>query len=111
MIYLLAYTIENKTVLAIRDGAFCGCDNLDKALELLPNYNEYHSKSYTWSMSAAIHYMQFPSKIVEVESLDEVEKNLLDRTILKNSSVAGSICYTRLKEGYEPKTIKEANLV
>jgi hypothetical protein len=111
MLYLLAYTIENKTVLAIRDGAFCGSEDIAQALKMLPNYNEYHNRSYTWSMSAAIHYMQFPSKIVQVESLDEVDVNLLDRTVINSRSVAGSASYVKLKEGYEPKTIKEANLV
>jgi hypothetical protein len=111
MLYLLAYTIENKTVLAINNGAFCGSEDLSEALKLLPDYREYHSRSYTWSMSAAIHYMQFPSKIVEVASLDEVDVNLLDRNIIRSSSVAGSASYVKLKEGYEPKTIKEAQLI
>lgn len=111
MLYLLAFTIEGKTVLAIRDGAFCGSENLSEALKMLPNYNKYHDRGYTWSMSAAIHYMQFPSKIVEVASLDEVDVNLLDRTVIRSSSISGSASYVKLKEGYEPKTIKEAELI
>ena len=111
MLYLLAYTIEEKTVLAIRDGAFCGSEDLSEALKMLPDYKEYHGRSYTWSMSATIHYMQFPSKIVEVASLDEVDVNLLDRTIINSRSVAGSASYVKLKEGYEPKTIKKAELI
>lgn len=111
MLYLLAYTIENKTVLAINNGSFCGGEDLAETLKLLPDYKSYHSRSYTWSMSAAIHYMQFPSKIVQVESLSEVDANLLDRTVIKNTTISGSVSYTKLKDGYEPKTIKESELV
>jgi hypothetical protein len=111
MLYLLAYTIEKETVLAINSGSFCGGEDLSETLKLLPNYKEYHSRSYTWSMSAAIHYMQFPSKIVQVESLDEVDANLLDRQIISSRSVSGGVSYVKLKDGYVPKTIKEAELI
>ena len=97
-------------MLAIRDGAFCGSEDISQALKLLPDYNEYHNRSYTWSMSAAIHFMQFPSKIVQVESLDEVDANMLDRNIIRHSNVSGNVSYVKLKDGYEPKIIKEAEL-
>lgn len=110
MIYLIAYTIEKETVLAINNCAFIGGEDLDEVKKLLPDYNKYHNRSYTWSMSAAIHWLNFPSKVIEVASLDEVDDNLLDRQIITNSSVAGKVSYVKLKKGYEPKTLVKGKL-
>lgn len=112
MPYLLGFLVENKNVLAIgNDNLFMGTDDPGQALKMLPHYVDDHTKGYTQSMSACIHWMQFSPRLFFFDDLDSLEQALLDRVVWNGSSISGNIKYTHLQDDYEPNIAHVAKLI
>jgi hypothetical protein len=113
MIYLLAYKLANgNKALAINsDNAFMGTENLEDAKKLVPNWNGYHVASMTWSTSATLYWIAFHPHIVGFESMEEVEKILVDKKKIHERSFAGAATYTLVNSEmnviFDPKLIDE----
>lgn len=112
MIYLLAYKLANgNSALAIEGQSFVGGEDLEEAKKLVPEWNRYHVADHTWSTSATLFWMAFHHHIVAFETLDDVEKVLLDKKIIHERSFAGSATYTLVRSEmnviFDPKLIDE----
>jgi len=112
MIYILGGTIEGRNVLFVgKDGAFHGGKKIAHAKNGLPDFNGYHKAGYTWSMSAAIWWMNYQPKVIEFTGLDEVETALLDKKILQFRNNAGGIVATYLKDDYKIRVVDKCALI
>ena len=113
-LYLVAYTIDGQIVLAYntQDKSFMGGKDSQAVIASLPNYNSYHNRDYTWSMSAAVHYINFSPLVVRFESLDDIDKHVHpDKMVYQKNSFAGSVAYVKLEDNYVPEIIYKAPLV
>ena len=112
MPYLLGFQIEGKNVLAIGDqNGFMGTDDAGEALKMLPDYQADHERSYTWSMSACMHWMQFSPRLFFFDDLDDIDQALLDKKIYDAGSIAGRVKYTQLRSDYLPNVAHVSKLI
>lgn len=88
-----------------------GTNDAVEALKMLPNYLDDHSKGYTQSMSACIHWMQFSPRLFFFKDLEDLEQALLDKVVWDGSSISGRIRYTHIRDKYEPNIARVAKLI
>lgn len=112
MIYLLAITAEGKNYIVLNDdNSLTGTENLEEAMKMLPDFNSYHKADMTWSASATLFWLTFRPKIIQMNSLDDVEKALDGNKMYNLSAMQGYAKGALLKQDYVMDIVKEAPLI
>ena len=110
MIYIVGGKFNNIPFLIVtKDGHFQGSENLQEAIEQLPDFNGYHAAGYTWSCSATIFWMQFSPCLYSFANMDEVKSLLVSEEVFSFRSFAGHVNGVKLNAA--PPIVQKSVLI